>query len=171
MATFPPPLHSKSVPKSIHRVSIDPENEEKRGHRNQGQAAVKRVKSSISAVQEAREDVKSRAIILDKVRKDIAELELERDRYKALAREEHQRNRVMAMQSNKLVLEVQAEQTRGFFLTSLSPRGISYTPENTIGSRPSLSRLSLSKATPSLTQTASPRSIVSSQSHRLLLKS
>lgn len=132
---------------------------------------MKRVQSSLSAIQEAREDLKTRAIILDKARKGLAELESERDRYKALAREEHQRNRVMVMQSNKVVLEVQAEQTRGFFLTSLSPRGINYTPENTIGSRPSLSRLSLSKATPNLTQTASPRSVVSSQSHRLLLKS
>jgi hypothetical protein len=171
MSTFPPALHGKSVPKSILRVSTDPENEEKRGSRNQGQAAMKRVKSGISAIQEAREDVKSRAIILEKVRKDIAEVELERDRYKALAREEHQRNRVMVMQSNKVVLEAQAEQTRGFFLTSLSPRGINYTPENTIGSRSSLSRLSLSKATPTLTQAGSPRSVVSSQSHRLLLKS
>lgn len=131
---------------------------------------MQRVKQSLTTLSEAQEDLSSRTAILRKVHRDIAELEMERDRYKALAREEHQRNRVGARQSTKVVLSTQAEHFRGFFLTSVSPRGLNYTPESTAGSRPSLSRLSLSKATPTLVQTASPRSVMSSQSHRLLLK-
>ena len=158
---------SQSVSKVQRKVNADPETEEKRGPRHQGLAAMQKVKLSITALTEAHEDLGSRTAILHKVHREIAELELERDRYKALAREEHQRNRVSARQNTKVVLETQAEHFRGFFLTSASPRGLNYTPESTTG-RPSLSRLSLSKGP--LTQTASPRSVVSSQSHRLLLK-
>lgn len=68
--------------------------DDKRKTKQKGLAAVLRVKNSLDAIESAQLEITAKEEIREKIRREIEEMETERDRFKALAREEHQRNRV-----------------------------------------------------------------------------